>query len=130
MERKDCTLEVWKKYIFIDKSTFEMGKFDGSIMVHCRPREAYKEDCLLPTFKSGLSTSNHWGAIEYNAHSELVCLHGKGCMNGSKYVELILKGQLKDFYKHVTNPLEKPPIVIEDNAPCHTAKVAKAEHER
>ena len=50
-------------------------------------------------------------------------------MNGSKYAELILKGQLKDFYKHVTNPLEEPPIVIEDNAPCHTAKVAKAEHE-
>jgi hypothetical protein len=125
--RKDWDVETWRKYIFTDESTFETGKPDGSILVRCRIGKAYHNDCLLLTFKSGRSTSNHWGGIHYSGRSELVCLRGEGRMNSQKYVELILQDKLLTFYNLVQNGTGQIPVVIEDNATCHTAKVAKVE---
>ena len=129
LHRRDWDLDMWKRHIFVDESTFQTGKPDGSILVRRRLGEAYNEDYLIPTFKSGRSTSNHWGAIEYTARSKLVCLRGEGRMTARKYIDNILTGELKDFYHYVYNPLrpEEPPIVVEDNITCHTAGIARAE---
>ena len=51
-------------------------------------------------------------------------------MTGAKYVELILRGELQKFYSKVQEDSEMAPVVIEDNAPCHTAQIAKEECER
>jgi hypothetical protein len=48
-------------------------------------------------------------------------------MNSAKYVEIILQDKLLTFYDRVQNTTGDVPVVIEDNATCHTAKVAKAE---
>jgi transposase len=73
---RDWDVEQWRQHIFTDELTIETGKPDGSILVRRRPGEAYNEDCLRSTFKSGrsTSTSNHWGAIHHTSQSELVCL--------------------------------------------------------
>ena len=129
-ERKDWAVEKWREFIFTDESTFETGKPDGSLLVRRRIGEAYHPDCIRPTFKSGRSTSNHWGGIHYTGQSALHCLRGEGRMTAAKYVEEILRGQLKGFYLDVKAETGQNPTVIEDNASCHTAKVAKAERQQ
>ena len=129
-ERKDWAVEKWREFIFTDESTFETGKPDGSLLVRRRPGEAYNPDCIRPTFKSGRSTSNHWGGIHFTGQSALHCLRGGGRMTAAKYVAEILCGQLNGFYLDVKAETGQVPIVIEDNAPCHTAKVAQAAREQ
>ena len=75
-KREDWAVEKWCEFIFTDESTFETGKPDGSLLVRCCIGEAYHwhSDCIRPTFKSGRSTSNHWGGIHYTRQSALHCL--------------------------------------------------------
>ena len=130
LERKDWGMEEWREFIFTDESTFETGKPDGAILVRRREGEAYNDNCIRPTFKSGRSTTNHWGAIHFTGQSPLHCLRGEGRMTAAKYVELILRGELQKFYNKVQADSEMAPVVIEDNAPCHTARIAQEERER
>ena len=130
MGRKDWGVETWRDHIFTDESTFETGKPDGSILVRRRPGEAYNENCIRPTFKSGCSTSNHWGGIHYSGRSELICLRGEGRMTGAKYVEKILQEELAFFYAHIEAHSINPPVIVEDNAPCHQANVVMEYHEK
>ena len=129
-ERKDWAVEKWCQFIFTDESTFETGKPDGSLLVWRRIGKAYHPDCIRPTFISGRSTSNHWGGIHYTGQSALHCLQGEGQMTAAKYVEEILRGQLKEFYLDVKAETGQNPTVIKDNASCHTSKVAKAERQQ
>ena len=62
--------------------------------------------------------------------SELHCLRGEGRMTAAKYVEAILCGELQKFYGEVQERTGMVPEVIEDNASCHTAKIAKKKRER
>ena len=51
-------------------------------------------------------------------------------MTAAKYVEEILRGQLNGFYLDVKAETGQNPTVIEYNASCHTAKVAKAKRQQ
>ena len=90
MGSKDWGVETWHNHIFTDESKFEIGKPHRSVLVWRHPGEAYNEDCIRPTCKSGRSTSNHSGEIHYFERSELICLCGEGRMTDTKYVEKIL----------------------------------------
>ena len=130
LERKDWGTEEWCEFIFTDESSFETGKPDGAILVRRREGEAYNENCIRPTFKSGRSTTNHWGAMHFTGQSPLHCLRGEGRMNGEKYVHQILRGELQKFYDDIKKRTGTMPTIIEDNAPCHRAKIAMEERER
>jgi hypothetical protein len=43
-----------------------------------------------------------------------------------KYVDLILTGELQRFYTKVEEEFNQQPIVIEDNATFHTARICQA----
>lgn len=45
-------------------------------------------------------------------------------MTGAKYADLVLKDKLKICAEQFTEVTGKIPVVIEDNAPCHRAKIA------
>jgi hypothetical protein len=47
-------------------------------------------------------------------------------MTAAKYVDLILNGELQEFYTNVQEHFGKSPIIIKDNATCHTAKISRA----
>ena len=130
MNHKDWDTEKWRQCIFADESTFETGKPDGSILVRRHPGEAYNADCIRPTFKSGRTTSNHWGGIHFTGRSELQCLRGEGCLTAAKYVEHILHGGLERFYKDIKSRTGESPIIMEDNATCHTGGIAGKERRR
>jgi hypothetical protein len=48
-------------------------------------------------------------------------------MNSQKYVEIILQDKLLAFYNSIQQQTGEIPVVVEDNATCHTAKIARAE---
>ena len=127
---KDWEKEKWQQCIFGNEFTFEMGKSDGSLLVCHQLGEAYNPDCIRPTFKSGHTTSNHWGGIHFSGQSELQCLQEEGCLTTAKYVEHILHGGLQRFYQDVKSHTGAVPIIMEDNATCHVKGVAGKAHER
>ena len=57
------TCEDWKKIIWTDELTFEVGKNLRQIKVWRKSDERYKSDCLTPTFKSGRTSVMIWGAF-------------------------------------------------------------------
>jgi len=130
-QHRHWTKEDWRRVIFTDESSFEVGKPSGRILVRRRVGEEFKEECVMPTFKSGRSSSNNWGGIYFNRRSELVCLRGQGRMTAVKYSDLILHKALKTTYIEAQDAREdsKTMLVAEDNAPCHTAKLCKVAHE-
>jgi transposase len=74
-----------------------------------------------------------WGAIAHNKKWDLVRLDippsevaekGKG-MNGTKYVNMVLKGPLKRAARSMHVQTWGEVLVVEDGAPCHTCKLAK-----
>ena len=120
---RDWGVETWRDHIFTDKSTFETSKPNGSILAQRHSGEAYNEDCIHPTFKSGRHTSNHWGGIQYSGRSELICLCGEGRMTGAKYVEKFLQEELAFFHAHIEAHNVNPTVIVKDNSPCHGANV-------
>lgn len=74
-------------------------------------------ECIF-TDESTFETGKPDGAL-------LVCLRGEVRMTAAKYVEVILCGELQKFYGEVQERTCMVPVVIEDNAPCHTAKIAR-----
>jgi hypothetical protein len=51
-------------------------------------------------------------------------------MNAQKYIDIILRDKLQIFYNSVQEQTEQIPVVIEDNATCHSAKICKAERQQ
>ncbi|KAF9476438.1 hypothetical protein BDN70DRAFT_762689, partial [Pholiota conissans] len=67
-----------------------------------RADEAYREECLVPTFKQSPIRVMVWGCIMDGKKGPLVVLDypgGKGGgMNSTRYREQVLDAVLKDFY--------------------------------
>ena len=62
-EHQKWTSEEWKKVIWTDESTFEVGKTSRQITVWRKSDECYNLDCLTPTFKLGRTSIMVWGAF-------------------------------------------------------------------
>ncbi|KAG2193943.1 hypothetical protein INT47_003513 [Mucor saturninus] len=75
--------------------------------------------CLAPTFKSGRSSLSIWGGITYNRRSSLVFFN-KGQRSSNDFIKQVYEPVLLDFYNSCSTP-----VLMEDNAPIHTAKVAR-----
>jgi hypothetical protein len=85
--------EEWKRIIWTDESSVELGKNTRIPRVWRLPGEAYLEKCLVPTFKSGRTSVMVWGCIAYDRKGPLVVLPA-GQHSGADYVELVLAGPL------------------------------------
>lgn len=113
-------IEDWKRFLFTDESSFELHGSNGALKVWRKPDEEFKEDCLMPTFKSGRQSIMIWGAMSWNGVGVLHFCEGK--MNGTKYLDL-----LKTTLPKTKQKLDLPDnfILLQDNAPCHTAKIVE-----
>jgi hypothetical protein len=119
-DKKDWEIE-WENIIWSDESRFEVFGGDGKRYVWRNPQEKYNPKCLIPTFKSGQESVMIWGCFVKNKLGPLVRLEGR--ITANVYIEEILKKHLLPFVNNLEN--KEDYIFQEDNAPIHTARIAK-----
>lgn len=129
-ERRNWTIKDWRDIIWTDESRFEVGHVAGVVWVWRNIGEQDKARCLQPTFKSGRTSVMIWGCMMYGQKGPIVILP-ESSMNGPNYVKWILEPHLKPFYEKARKESDSGDIeVMEDNAPCHTAKFSTAARNR
>jgi DDE superfamily endonuclease/Transposase len=111
----------WESIIWSDESRFELFKGDGRRWVWRKPHEKYDVECLIPTVKSGQVGIMVWGCFTKNGLGPLVRLEGK--INALAYIDL-LDNYLLPYMDTLDD--ENDYIFQEDNAPIHTARLAKS----
>lgn len=135
---KEMIGKDWAHTIFTDESSIEIGECVGPDYTIRRAGEENLERHILPTFKSGRQTLMVWGAISLNHKFPLVRLplapsrvaggiriKAEG-LNGQRYSDLILRGPLAEACTEMMVETNGDVGVVEDSAPCHSSKVAKA----
>jgi hypothetical protein len=120
---KDWTVEDWRSVIGTDESTFEVGKSYGSVHVRQTAKEKYQSDCLVASHKSGRSSVMIWGGFYAGTKLDLVVL-SSGRMNAESYINQVCKPVIGPFFEN--SPEARGLILMEDNAPIHTAKLTSS----
>lgn len=118
-KRKDW-VDEWEKIIWSDESRFVVFGGDGKRYVWRTVDEKYDPKCLIPTFKSGQESVMIWGCFTKNKLGPLVRLEGR--VTANIYIEM-LENYLLPFINDLENKNDY--TFQEDNAPIHTAKIAK-----
>lgn len=113
-------VDEWENIIWSDESRFEVFKGDGKRYVWRNSKEKYNPKCLIPTFKSGQESVMIWGCFTKNKLGPLVRLEGR--ITANIYIEM-LENHLLPFINDLEN--KDNYTFQEDNAPIHTAKIAK-----
>lgn len=111
--------DFWKRVIWCDKSSFEIGKNSRLIRVWRRPHEEFEPDCLAPTFRSGRVSLMIWAAISWEMKSELAFMES-GKRTATDYVEVVYNGPLRKMMEQISDA-----ILMEDGAPIHRSKAPK-----
>ncbi len=113
-------IDEWEKIIWSDESRFVVFGGDGKRYVWRTIYEKYNSNCLIPTFKSGQESVMIWGCFTKNELGPLVRLEGR--VTANIYIEM-LENYLIPFINDLENKYDY--TFQEDNAPIHTAKIAK-----
>jgi transposase len=92
-ERRNWSLEEWKRVIWTDEAHFEIGKGSNDIRVWRTTAEKWEISCLAPTFKSGRMSVMAWGCMVHGKLGPLLVLP-KGRMNGEEYVRTVMNGPM------------------------------------
>jgi transposase len=122
-EQMVLTMTDWKRIIWTDEASVEVRKQSRQCTVWRKPGERYRQECLVPTFKSGRQSVMVWGCISYDMRGPLVRIPS-GMRKGVDYVDLVLGGPLWEVYLEQSE--EKGIVkVMEDGAPTHRSKVAQ-----
>jgi transposase len=124
--------------MYTDEASIEMGERPGHRKVTRLPGEEELPENIEPIFRSGRKSLMVWGAITHNKKGPLIRLEtvpavvdsqGRkkgGGINGERYVSQVLMGPLVDFIDEVEDEFDVRVEVVEDGAPAHRSKVAKA----
>ena len=110
----------WENVIWSDESKFELFKGDGRKYVWRQEHEKYDLQYLISTFKSGQESVMIWGCFTESGLGPLVKLEGR--ITAVIYVD-ILQNNLLSYIDTLEN--KEDYIFQEDNAPIHTANIAK-----
>jgi predicted transcriptional regulator len=116
------TVAHWGKVIWSNKSSFEIGKLSEPDLVWQTRSQKYNPDCLQATFKSGRTSTMVWGAFFSTTKLLLVFLPPKE-KKETDFIKNVYKPTLIPFLKQENPKRKKNLILMEDNAPIHTAKI-------
>jgi transposase len=119
LEHRNWTKERWRRVIWCDESTFEIGKNSRQVRVWRRVDEKYLPGHLAPTFKSGRSSLMIWGAISGYGKSKLAFMD-RGRRTAVDYVDMVYRGPLLEMMKRVPGA-----ILMEDGAMIHRSNAPK-----
>ena len=124
---KDWTVEDWKKVCFTDEMGMQTGSNGKRVYVWRYPEEEYDEDCTGATVIQGFEKVKVWGCMRFGKLSKLIFLpehKGQGKLNAEEYCEVILNGEMYDFWQ--ASKLELGDVyMMEDGAPYHKGKATK-----
>ncbi len=118
-KRKNWVNE-WENIIWSDESRYEVFRGNGKRYVWRNTQEKYNPKCLIPTFKSGRESVMVWACFTKNKLGPIIRLEGR--ITAKIYIEL-LENYLLPFINNLEN--KNNYIFQEDNAPIHTAHIAK-----
>lgn len=114
---KDWTVEQWRKVIWTDEASFEVGKNVRRRRIWRKPQEKYNNDCLEPTFKSGRTSIMVWSAFSDNQKAQPAIIPPDQ-RTAKDFVGIVYEHNLKEFMDKVQDS-----ILMEDGAPVHTSRV-------
>jgi transposase len=120
------SLDKWKRVLFTDESSFEIGKNSRRVRAWRTAQEADHPEALTPTFKSGRTSQMVWGGIMWDKKTDLALFVKEGPNNRSTrttakdYVDVVYEGPLKRFIRG-----KRGLILMEDGAPIHRSNDPK-----
>jgi len=117
------TLADWKKVIWSDESSFEIGKNSRSVSVWRTKCEKYESDCLEPTFKSGRTSTMVWGAFFDTTKTNLVFIPPKS-RKAADFIQHVYKPGLVPFLQEHDPDHSLNLVLREDGAPVNKAKLS------
>ena len=112
----------WSKVIWINESSFELGKNSQLIQIWHRVNKKFAKSCLAPTFKSGQTSIMVWGAFTVFDKCPLVIMPPKE-RTVTHFVKNVSERGLRRFYSIHDQPHEF--TLMEDGAPVHQSKLSK-----
>ena len=110
----------WAKVYFSDESKFNLFGSDGKRYVRRSAGERLSKNCVKSSVKFGGGSVMVFGMFSASGTGPLVRMQGK--INAKVYKEL-LQMHVVPFLKSSSS---ENPIFMQDNAPCHTAKLVKS----
>jgi transposase len=125
------TLQQWKKVLFTDESTFEIGLNPRRVLVWRTSHERDLPANLVPTFKSGRTTQMVWGGIAHGCKTDLAIFdkcgrnERKTISDAESYVNQVYKGPLTRFLRG-----KRGIVLMEDGAPIHRSNAPKIWREK
>jgi len=121
---RNWTVDDWRKVIFSDETSFEVGK-RRSRNVWRKSTEKLNPDCMQGSVKSGRVTRMYWGCFMDATPGPLTAVTGR--MDSDSYIS-ILRTHLTPFLNgddrlEAALPTSDERLHFQqDNAPCHSSR--------
>ena len=122
---KNWTLDQWTPILFSDECRMCLNGCDRRERVYRRPEERYAQCCISERVAYGGGSVMFWGGISYDARTELVFVPSGGRGGGltaARYITEILEDHVVPY----AGMFDEGFMLMQDNAPCHTARVTAA----
>ena len=102
---------------FSEESKFNSFGSDGKRFVRHKNGQCLSPQCIKKTMKFGVGSIMVWGITSSVGVGPIV--HFYGNINASVYKEVLYQHALPHLHKGTV----ETPIFMQDNAPCHKAKI-------
>jgi transposase/predicted transcriptional regulator len=121
IQHQNYTMADWRKVIWSDESTFSQFQTSGWGRVWRMSDEEFHEDCIASTVKHSPKRM-FWGCFSWFGLGPIIPLVGP--VTGKTYRD-VLETYAVPTLKEQARKVRKKFVFQEDNAPVHTAKVAR-----
>jgi hypothetical protein len=99
----DCTPNSWRKIVWTNESSFEIGKISRQVVVWRKPKDKYKKEYLTPTFKSGQTSTMVWGAF-FGATRAPLTIIPPGQQKAAQFIKNVYEKALKKTTPTTNSP--------------------------
>lgn len=101
-EKKDWTVEAWKRVVYSDESKFNVHGSDGNTWIWREPGKAFDQRYVRQRDRHGGGSIMVWGCMTRFGFGRLVRIEGK--MNAEKFITVLEEGLLGTLNNHFLSP--------------------------